>query len=696
MRQRGVREILADSQVPAIDGVIVIDSKGFIKAIDNSALDLFGYSLAEIINQPLLLLMSNSQKKAHPSYLKRASNKGKVTVQKLHLKQTIIGKHKTGLAIPLAISVSADTSNDDIRFIGAIQDLRKHEAYLTRLYQDFTTSTAALNQRIEFENILNRYGNELISCSNEAFFSTMEAALHQVSLFLKLDHAYILQLSADASQAQRWAEWRRSPSLMRPFAERFNIPDSATFYNALTQDDLIALSDKDKKQDESPYQLVQQLSPNEFLSTRITPIYSDQKTLAGCIGFAILDPSHQLDHAGLSLLNLATQLLVNAWGRHQLILMAQRSEEKIKAKNKLLANKAALSETLLRSSNFLYLAGRKHFQKNVSEVLLQAALISGHQHAMLYFDRDQTQSLNNFIQQNLAARQLTRDKNPALIRYINKQLTHQDIYQLANLDKVIISKKLYQELKRTDIQGFSAIKLHRGGQCLGFACFYNSLAIINSNEEKLRFLQLTCQNLTSAIQNHAIQFELTQSQQQLLHVNQILSQQALQDTLTGLPNRRAFDHGILQEFDRAMRHDSTLTLLMCDIDHFKLYNDQFGHLQGDVCLQQVARILQSTFNRAGELSTRFGGEEFAIILPSVNKFEAQGQAQRLLERLEASQIEHASNAPLPYVTMSIGIAQFSPSKSFADSKALIDAADQALYQAKNNGRNQLAWAPEAE
>jgi diguanylate cyclase (GGDEF)-like protein len=181
-----------------------------------------------------------------------------------------------------------------------------------------------------------------------------------------------------------------------------------------------------------------------------------------------------------------------------------------------------------------------------------------------------------------------------------------------------------------------------------------------------------------------------------MNANRILSQQAFHDALTGLPNRRAFDHGLLQEFDRAQRHNSSVCLLMCDIDFFKHYNDHFGHSGGDHCLQQVARILQKTFNRAGELCTRFGGEEFAIVLPSINHQEATEQAQRLLQNLMNAKIPHAPSSHQDYITISIGIAKFSEAQPYKDVQALICAADKALYFAKENGRNQLAWANEAE
>ncbi|OUS41616.1 hypothetical protein A9R00_00025, partial [Oleispira antarctica] len=694
-KQRAVADILADSHEPSIDGIIVIDKTGIVLAFDSSAQELFGYAGEEMIGQPIETLMSNLQAKIHPSYLKKANEKPNDEARQPHAKRTIIGKHKFGHSIPLAITVSADNSTESMRFTGVIQDLRKHEVQLTKLFQDFQATTESLNQRIEFDSLLNSHGNQLLSCSADDFHSTMENALQAIAQFLSLDHSYILQFSDDLSEASLWAEWRRSISIMKPFPNRFRIPNSQIFEQALTSEDAIVLEQGENKESEILFQLAMQLSPNGFISTRINPILNGDRALVGCIGFSVLDPSHQTSETQLSLLGLATQLLMNAWGRHQLIMSAREADKKIQAKNKLLANKAIFSQTLLRASNTLFLSNRRSLQKNMEEILLQAALISGHQYALMYFENDNPQQLKGFVQQHLNHDQITLKNHPNLIQLISQNLEENIIFQLDDINKMELTVELLSELQLDKIQGFTAVKLSRADKKMGFIIFYNSLPVLNSNDENLRFLQLTGHNLAAAIQHHSIQFDLELSEQNLLSANRMLAQQALHDALTGLPNRRAFDHGLLQEFDRAQRHSSNLTLLMCDIDYFKYYNDHFGHPQGDVCLQQVAQLLQRTFNRAGEICARYGGEEFAIILPSINQQEAEIQAQRLLSKLLKCKIEHAPDAPLDFISLSIGIAQLTPIQPYVDTTALINAADKALYLAKNNGRNRLAWATKA-
>lgn len=180
------------------------------------------------------------------------------------------------------------------------------------------------------------------------------------------------------------------------------------------------------------------------------------------------------------------------------------------------------------------------------------------------------------------------------------------------------------------------------------------------------------------------------------------------DGLTGIANRRAFDELLGIEWRRAMRHQQPLSLLLADIDHFKLYNDAYGHVAGDACLRQVAQTISASTQRAGELAARFGGEEFAVILPHLGAAQAQEFAQRLCAAIEAQGIAHAASPVAAHVTVSIGVASvvcpctadtsktakcsdcdcFEHCRHAAD--ALIALADGALYIAKRNGRAQVA------
>jgi diguanylate cyclase (GGDEF)-like protein len=161
------------------------------------------------------------------------------------------------------------------------------------------------------------------------------------------------------------------------------------------------------------------------------------------------------------------------------------------------------------------------------------------------------------------------------------------------------------------------------------------------------------------------------------------------DPLTGLANRRHFDELKEIEFHRARRLGHPLTVLMCDIDLFKSYNDTYGHGMGDECLQVVAETLKNAFGRAGELVTRIGGEEFAVLLPGSNAINAHRSAERLRRLLAKRAVVHAGSSVAPHVTLSIGVAQFDPD-TMDTFDQLLQQADQALYRAKSLGRNRIS------
>lgn len=185
----------------------------------------------------------------------------------------------------------------------------------------------------------------------------------------------------------------------------------------------------------------------------------------------------------------------------------------------------------------------------------------------------------------------------------------------------------------------------------------------------------------------AIENELRLTQQQLLDSNQRLESLAMHDALTGLANRRCFDEALTQEVRTAHRNGTTLALLMIDIDHFKRYNDTYGHPAGDACLQQIATLLSSCIRRPRDLLARYGGEEMAVILPDTDNDGAAVVARLMLERLALQAIPH-QGSPFGHVTASIGIA-CADGTVLDNPPSLIERADQALYIAKQAGRNRL-------
>ncbi|MDC5390925.1 GGDEF domain-containing protein [Acinetobacter baumannii] len=182
--------------------------------------------------------------------------------------------------------------------------------------------------------------------------------------------------------------------------------------------------------------------------------------------------------------------------------------------------------------------------------------------------------------------------------------------------------------------------------------------------------------------------ELMQQAQQL----SLLSQQ---DALTGLANRRYLDETLDNEWRRALRHETPLTIMMVDIDFFKPYNDSLGHLKGDQCLKDIATAISSIAARSGDLVARYGGEEFLLLFPMTNAQQAQIQVERLMNAIKKIAIVHPCSSVSPYVTISAGVATTIPRLNDSIS-AFVSRADHALYQAKTNGRNQYQIAVNQE
>jgi diguanylate cyclase (GGDEF)-like protein len=163
---------------------------------------------------------------------------------------------------------------------------------------------------------------------------------------------------------------------------------------------------------------------------------------------------------------------------------------------------------------------------------------------------------------------------------------------------------------------------------------------------------------------------------------------AIKDGLTGIANRRSFDETLEVEWLRARREQVPLSLLLADIDHFKRYNDTYGHQQGDACLKTVAATIDEQALRPADLTARYGGEEFAIILPNTNRDGASRVAERVREAVCALEIVHADSDVGQSVTLSIGVASMIPAVDLGP-ETLIAAADCALYAAKRGGRNRV-------
>jgi diguanylate cyclase (GGDEF)-like protein len=168
---------------------------------------------------------------------------------------------------------------------------------------------------------------------------------------------------------------------------------------------------------------------------------------------------------------------------------------------------------------------------------------------------------------------------------------------------------------------------------------------------------------------------------------QVLQSLASKDGLTGIANRRSFDEMLDKEWRRALRHQGSITLLMVDVDHFKDYNDSYGHQAGDDCLKRVAATMAAIPLRGGDLVARYGGEEFAVILPNIDAAGSLAIAERIRGDVQALGMA-SSHSEHPVVTVSIGVASGAADPK-REAQDWIAAADGALYRAKHAGRNRV-------
>lgn len=168
----------------------------------------------------------------------------------------------------------------------------------------------------------------------------------------------------------------------------------------------------------------------------------------------------------------------------------------------------------------------------------------------------------------------------------------------------------------------------------------------------------------------------------------VIQRQALFDALTGIPNRRSFSERIMQEFNRSRRDRRPLSIIMGDIDHFKQFNDLYGHSSGDDCLRSVAQAIERTLKRPGDFCARYGGEEFIIILPDTAIQGAVVIAEEIRRNIIALDIPHEKSVPQKKVSISLGVAG-DENNQFISHEDLLKMADEALYLAKENGRNRF-------
>ncbi len=235
---------------------------------------------------------------------------------------------------------------------------------------------------------------------------------------------------------------------------------------------------------------------------------------------------------------------------------------------------------------------------------------------------------------------------------------------------------------------YSAVGVEVKGNTVGLLCLVGRAIAQGSDSASL--LELAARVSANMLDHKAAQMSLLDTQQALQKANRELHMLSRHDPLTGLSNRRHFDEIKEIEFRRAQRTEAPLSVLMCDLDEFKRYNDCYGHAQGDRCLATLAQSLSQLFGRAGELLVRMGGEEFAVLLPNTGPEQAFVMAERFRQAVWDANLPHAASSVAFRVTVSIGVACMKHGVH-KDFDSLLQDADLALYRAKN-GRNRAVMA----
>ncbi|CAK0781055.1 two-component system, cell cycle response regulator [Gammaproteobacteria bacterium] len=251
------------------------------------------------------------------------------------------------------------------------------------------------------------------------------------------------------------------------------------------------------------------------------------------------------------------------------------------------------------------------------------------------------------------------------VDYINKPLNAQEV-----LMRVATHLQLFVTQQQLQVQNIQLREVVAQLECANHALIVAQQQLANYSND--------------------LEQQVAERTQALLEANQKLQKLTEYDYLTGIANRRKFDSFWKDECNRALRQGASLAVILIDIDHFKDYNDYYGHQAGDICLQRVAQAMMTTVQRRGDLLARYGGEEFIVILPDISATDARQVAESMRAAVQALNIPHAKNKIASVVTISLGVAYMTTdaAHNFPD---LIGEADANLYQAKRQGRNRVVY-----
>jgi diguanylate cyclase (GGDEF)-like protein len=226
---------------------------------------------------------------------------------------------------------------------------------------------------------------------------------------------------------------------------------------------------------------------------------------------------------------------------------------------------------------------------------------------------------------------------------------------------------------------------------LFFSARHFNVFIENSIQQTLTYEQLVIELQEEVSLRQAAEKKLISEKEKAESIAEDMFQLSTTDGLTGIENRRMFDGSIQSEWSRAIRYKKPLSLILCDIDFFKRYNDHYGHQEGDICLQNIAKVLREHARRGGDIAARYGGEEFAVIMPDTDEDNAEKLAIQMHDAISELKIPHEASQISDIVTASFGVASTIPTREQTYNR-LIKYADISLYKAKTMGRDQVIVA----
>ncbi|MBD2310934.1 diguanylate cyclase [Desertifilum sp. FACHB-1129] len=273
-------------------------------------------------------------------------------------------------------------------------------------------------------------------------------------------------------------------------------------------------------------------------------------------------------------------------------------------------------------------------------------------------------------------RHLSFTEPPLIEQFCQGRLLACDDIQTANLHKADI-----ELLKAVGVKSLLVVPILQAEKLWGLLVMHQCNQMRQWQPIEVDLMEQLATQINLAIQQAELYYQLAQANAELQTLASI-------DGLTQIANRRRFDEYLTQEWRRLSREKAPLSLIICDIDYFKAYNDTYGHQAGDACLKQVASTIRSVVKRPADLVARYGGEEFAVILPNTSLDGAVLLAESIRYQVKTLRIKHRSSAINQYITLSLGVASLTPSMKATPSQ-LIAIADNKLYEAKNLGRDRV-------